>query len=112
MSEWLKEHAWKACVLQKSTVGSNPTLSANQKCPQRGVFILKRYLFNYYDDLAEKLKQNFTRVNKKRNKISILEGLISFLSCKILLHLVLIFAMTRKLTFIFRATLSTSHKKL
>ena len=28
MSEWLKEHAWKACVPQKGTVGSNPTLSA------------------------------------------------------------------------------------
>ena len=31
MSEWLKEHAWKACVLQKGTVGSNPTLSAGSK---------------------------------------------------------------------------------
>jgi hypothetical protein len=28
MSEWSKEHAWKVCVLQKGTVGSNPTLSA------------------------------------------------------------------------------------
>ena len=28
MSEWLKEHAWKACVGVNSTVGSNPTLSA------------------------------------------------------------------------------------
>ena len=28
MSEWLKEHAWKACVSQNGTVGSNPTLSA------------------------------------------------------------------------------------
>jgi hypothetical protein len=28
MTEWLKVHAWKACV-GKLTVGSNPTLSAN-----------------------------------------------------------------------------------
>ncbi len=28
MSEWLKEHAWKACLPQKGNVGSNPTLSA------------------------------------------------------------------------------------
>ena len=27
MTEWLKVHAWKACV-RKRTVGSNPTLSA------------------------------------------------------------------------------------
>ena len=29
VSEWLKEHAWKACVSVPGTVGSNPTLSAN-----------------------------------------------------------------------------------
>ncbi len=29
MSEWPKEHAWKACV-EKSTVGSNPTGSAKR----------------------------------------------------------------------------------
>ena len=28
MTEWLKVHAWKACV-RKRTVGSNPTLSAS-----------------------------------------------------------------------------------
>src|SRR5262252_10992173 len=28
MAEWLKAHAWKACVRQHRTVGSNPTLSA------------------------------------------------------------------------------------
>jgi hypothetical protein len=30
VSEWSKEHAWKVCVLQKGTEGSNPSLSANQ----------------------------------------------------------------------------------
>ena len=29
MAEWLKAHAWKACIRQKRIVGSNPTPSAN-----------------------------------------------------------------------------------
>ena len=29
VSERLKEHAWKVCVRQKRTEGSNPSLSAN-----------------------------------------------------------------------------------
>ena len=28
MQEWLNWHAWKACVPQKGTEGSNPSLSA------------------------------------------------------------------------------------
>ena len=28
VSEWSNEHAWKVCVLQKGTEGSNPSLSA------------------------------------------------------------------------------------
>jgi hypothetical protein len=28
VTEWLKVHAWKACVPQKGTGGSNPFLSA------------------------------------------------------------------------------------
>ena len=28
MQEWLNWHAWKACVLQNGTEGSNPSLSA------------------------------------------------------------------------------------
>ena len=31
MAEWSKAHAWKVCVLQKGTKGSNPFLSANNK---------------------------------------------------------------------------------
>ena len=31
MSEWFKEHAWKVCVLQKGTAGSNPALSADER---------------------------------------------------------------------------------
>jgi hypothetical protein len=37
MAEWLKAHAWKACVPQ-GTVGSNPTLSARRKPPTGGSF--------------------------------------------------------------------------
>ena len=42
MSEWLKEHAWKACVLQKGTVGSNPTLSADTelRLAEQALFII------------------------------------------------------------------------
>ena len=28
MREWLKRHAWKACIRQKCIAGSNPALSA------------------------------------------------------------------------------------
>ena len=31
MLEWFKRHAWKACVLQKGTGGSNPFLSATNE---------------------------------------------------------------------------------
>ena len=29
--EWLKRHAWKACIRQKRIRGSNPLLSANER---------------------------------------------------------------------------------
>ena len=28
LAEWLKAHAWKACILQKGIGGSNPSFSA------------------------------------------------------------------------------------
>ena len=31
MLEWLKRHAWKACIRQKRIRGSNPCLSAEMK---------------------------------------------------------------------------------
>ena len=31
MLEWLKRHAWKACIRQKCILGSNPRLSADMK---------------------------------------------------------------------------------
>ena len=31
MLEWLKRHAWKACIRQKCIRGSNPRLSAEMK---------------------------------------------------------------------------------
>ncbi len=30
MLEWLKRHAWKACIRQKCIAGSNPSLSAER----------------------------------------------------------------------------------
>ena len=43
MQEWFNWHAWKACVPQKGTGGSNPPLSAKAKIihrRSRGIFIL------------------------------------------------------------------------
>ena len=50
---WPKEHDWKSCVRHKRTVGSNPTLSANQilnRTPEfdLGFFIDKINCFCYY----------------------------------------------------------------
>ena len=42
MQEWLNWHAWKACVPQKGTGGSNPPLSATINCslpPERKGFL-------------------------------------------------------------------------
>ncbi len=36
MQEWLNWHAWKACVPQKGTGGSNPFLSATMNDPAIG----------------------------------------------------------------------------
>ena len=32
VTEWLKVHAWKACVPYPGTEGSNPSLSALVRC--------------------------------------------------------------------------------
>ena len=31
MLEWLKRHAWKACIRQKRIAGSNPAFSASKR---------------------------------------------------------------------------------
>ena len=33
MLEWLKRHAWKACIRQKCIAGSNPALSGTAGIP-------------------------------------------------------------------------------
>ena len=38
--EWLKRHAWKACIRQKRIRGSNPLLSAADRCKEFIVNIL------------------------------------------------------------------------
>ena len=40
MSEWSKEHAWRACNRQKRFMGSNPILSAISKSPPNGGFFI------------------------------------------------------------------------
>ena len=37
MQEWLNWHAWKACVPQKGTEGSNPSLSAFKAKGEKGI---------------------------------------------------------------------------
>ena len=41
VSEWPKEHAWKACVRQKRTVGSNPTSSEIFSTQQLQSFLMQ-----------------------------------------------------------------------
>jgi hypothetical protein len=45
VSEWLKEHAWKACTRQNWVVGSNPTLSAS---PARVASATQARVFHVY----------------------------------------------------------------
>ena len=61
MSEWLKEHAWKACVSQ-DTAGSNPALSAsflryNMRSEAKSVS-------EYINSLPEDRKQAIQKVRK------------------------------------------------
>ena len=44
MLEWLKRHAWKACIRQKRISGSNPDLSAKQKTRSGTKFTWLRFL--------------------------------------------------------------------
>ena len=42
MLEWLKRHAWKACIRQKRIRGSNPRLSARNEI-YKDKLIIKNY---------------------------------------------------------------------
>ena len=44
--EWLKRHAWKACIRQKCIRGSNPRLSAKQKLKREVNTINNNQLIN------------------------------------------------------------------
>ena len=46
MIEWLKRHAWKACIRQKCIRGSNPRLSAEQKLKREVNTINNNQLIN------------------------------------------------------------------
>ena len=37
MLEWLKRHAWKACIPLKGIRGSNPRLSAGKNCKTKKI---------------------------------------------------------------------------
>ncbi len=46
MLEWLKRHAWKACIRQKCIRGSNPRLSAEMKREKRSKYNNNNQLIN------------------------------------------------------------------
>ena len=46
MLEWLKRHAWKACIRQKRIRSSNLRLSANQKEKRRQVYLSAFFHFD------------------------------------------------------------------
>ena len=46
MLEWLKRHAWKACIPLKGIRGSNPRLSAEQKLKREVNTINNNQLIN------------------------------------------------------------------
>ena len=50
MLEWLKRHAWKACIPLKGIGGSNPPLSAKQRN------LMLRCFFVVYDALCHSHK--------------------------------------------------------
>ena len=53
MSERLKEHAWKACVTRKRTVGSNPTLSDRKKIHKKKVTFYTELDFLYNTEFVD-----------------------------------------------------------
>ena len=56
MLEWLKRHAWKACIRQKRIGGSNPPLSAKSDvtiCYQRVTSLFRFALINICATLAD-----------------------------------------------------------
>ena len=48
MSEWFKEHAWKACIGRKLIAGSNPALSAEKKARFRLGFFIVYQIVNIF----------------------------------------------------------------
>ena len=53
MLEWLKRHAWKACIRQKRIPGSNPGLSAKQ---ENGFKAFQEKAFVEFRSLRQKKK--------------------------------------------------------
>ena len=58
VSEWSNEHAWKVCVPQTGTEGSNPSLSAINFSPQyiRQECIASFYLWRYGEEMRKILQ--------------------------------------------------------
>src|SRR5690554_5561962 len=89
VSEWLKEHAWKACIPLKGIEGSNPFLSA---AFQRGV---ENNVFNSCDKhfgswnnkrgSTRHLSYQYISLTKGRTKIGVLTEKLSMFESSVLL---------------------------
>ncbi len=65
VQEWLNWHAWKACVPQKGTEGSNPSLSALTLIWETRVLI--ESVVNYYQD--SKAQEGFEPNPENRDEL-------------------------------------------
>lgn len=77
VSEWLKEHAWKACVRHKRTVGSNPTSSefSNYNLPLENYYLTHLNLsFNSLKtppDVSKNVCLVKLRLNNNQNQLTV-----------------------------------------
>ena len=68
MLEWLKRHAWKACIRQNRISGSNPDLSARKsRTPRPGIFFSTKLILSLCK-LCKQRKSLVDRVIPKRGR--------------------------------------------
>lgn len=63
MSEWFKEHAWKACVGLKLTEGSNPFPSTKPFSVSWKAFLLEKTAEFYFRNFSAKKRYIIREVN-------------------------------------------------
>jgi putative endonuclease len=69
VQEWLNWHAWKACVPQNGTGGSNPPLSAERGKMSYFAYILKsEYDGTYYYGSTKNLRERLKTHNSGKSR--------------------------------------------